>query len=376
MHGPIKAAKHEPAYRIGYQPALDGLRTIAVAIVFASHTIQLFGGFLGVDIFFVLSGFLITTILLEDRRQSIDLNEFYKRRLLRILPALIVVSAFAYVVAKHFASARPACEVWAPLLWVSNVIHAFGSVDCPEYMAHTWSIAVEEQFYLAWPLILIAVSRFGGARSVGISALVLAAVVASWRLYLSRSGALIGHLFYSFDTRCDGLLIGAALACFLPAYPGIKRLAAYVWPIAAGTMFLLVTLTTLHEPMFQWGMVVTSICTATLIAAVVGRQSALISRILGFTPVAFIGARSYGIYLWHMPIIFALAHTRYFSGWGFLAASVTLTLAAACVMYELVEKPALSLRYRPLGSLGIAAAITSVCAICTGCVLIIMLSPS
>jgi peptidoglycan/LPS O-acetylase OafA/YrhL len=216
-------------YPLGYRPALDGLRACAVLPVLMFHGgAPGFGwGWVGVDLFFVLSGYLITRILLHEQAATgrIDLLGFYRRRALRLLPALALLCvaflAYAAVIGIAWHGAR---EVFVVAFYVGNWTRAFG-IGLPQYLGHTWSLAIEEQFYMLWPLLMIALAA--SARVKAALRLVCAMLVAviCWRILLHVSGAHPDRLYNGTDTRADALLIGAALALALARPAVAARLA-------------------------------------------------------------------------------------------------------------------------------------------------------
>jgi peptidoglycan/LPS O-acetylase OafA/YrhL len=269
---------------------LDGIRGLAIALVVLAHALyptSLFpgGGVVGVQLFFVLSGFLITSILAEEhhRRGVIDRRRFYTRRLRRLLPALIVflVAFTGWAIAAGQARIP---QVIVGLTYVSNWAQV-GGFDLSE-LNHTWSLAVEEQFYLIWPFAL-ALLRPRWVL-VGAVALVL------WRPALAATGASWDRLYYATDVNAAPLLAGAALALI-----DMPRAPNWLGPVAIATLLGLSLTMTTHTASGQAALVVLGfpigiVASCALVVAALSGSQWLAAR-----PLVFLGAISYGLYLWH-----------------------------------------------------------------------------
>jgi peptidoglycan/LPS O-acetylase OafA/YrhL len=355
-------------------PALNGLRGVAVIGVVAYH-LQLkwaSGGYLGVDLFFVLSGFLITTLLLEEwvGTSRIDLVAFWGRRARRLLPALfLVVAALALylVVNAHFGG--PGAnglvdlsglrgDALGTLLYVNNwhLIYAhqsyFAQFSTPSPLQHTWSLAIEEQFYLVWPLVLLllmhAVRRTwrgaGVALTVGLGVLssILMAV-------MFQPGTDPSRVYYGTDTRLFDLMAGAAIAFVAAARPQpnprARRTLHVVGPIAAAVLavFWITAGTTAGLPtnfMFEGGFLICAALAGLIVADARLIEPGRFARGLAWGPLHFIGTISYGIYLWHWPVIVYLNGSRTgLSAWPLDLLRVAVTLAVSTASYYLVERP-------------------------------------
>jgi peptidoglycan/LPS O-acetylase OafA/YrhL len=352
--------------------ALDGLRLLAVAAVMAFH----FGvpgaraGFLGVDLFFVLSGFLITSLLLGRMRDGgVSVLDFWTRRLRRLLPAVLlmvgVVVGWGAVVAPPVIRDELRGDITATLFYVANwhfinTSTYFASDGVPSPLEHMWSLAVEEQFYLVWPLVLLAIAlvvRHPGRRVAAVGAIAAVGFVASavWlSLLWARSGQ--DRAYLGTDSRIFEPLAGALLAAIL-ASAGARRLTARAhWGLlAAGGAGLAWGLAELAGPggatraYADGGAVVVTLASVAVIAAVSVRESGA-TRLLALPAGAYLGRLSYAMYLWHWPL--EVWTGRY--GWWdlsgldtLLRASIltALTIALAALSYHLVEKP---LRYGSL----------------------------
>lgn len=302
---------------LGYQPALDGIRAFAVVAVIASHS-SLWphpGGYIGVDVFFTLSGFLITAILLAewstDRR--IRLGAFYRRRLLRLTPPLVAFVAVTAAWYEVVGSPAQRHAVTAGLPWILTYVGNWAEVRHVDLgpFSHLWSLAVEEQFYLLWaPLVAVALSSRWRERAVSWAAVGGLAACTVARLYpLASGGAPRGG--YGTDVQCDGIFLGCALAVAwhrdrLQMTPGRRR-----W-LGVGGALILVDLgrhATLPGGTLAGEALVLAVAVATLavIASVILEPTAPLARLLSCRPATWIGRRSYAIYLWHFPFTWALA---------------------------------------------------------------------
>jgi peptidoglycan/LPS O-acetylase OafA/YrhL len=347
--------------RLPYVAALDGVRALAVAGVVLYHAGVAWvpGGFLGVDVFFVLSGFLITSLLLAERRAtgSIDLRAFWIRRARRLLPAAFLVIAVSVLVVAAFVPADLGptradavasfayANNWAQLLTEHSYFVAF---ERPSLLQHLWSLAVEEQFYLLWPLALGALLSWLGARRT--VAVTLAAALASALLMaaLFSPGDDPSRVYYGTDTHASGLLVGALLA-FLWPLGRMRRprraSAVTVLDIAAvaglaGVVAAMVSWTDYESWVYRGGLVVLALSTALLIAAVT-HPACRAGAWLGAGPLRWIGERSYGIYLWHWPVM-ALTRPGADLDWPrplLVLGQVGLTIALAAASYRWVERP-------------------------------------
>ena len=348
----------------GHIQGLDGLRAIAVGAVLVYHLrpTSLPGGFLGVDVFFVISGFLITTLLLREigARGRVDLPQFWLRRARRLLPALVtvvLVSVTLAAVAGGDLLVDVGRQVLGALTFSSNWLEvsadsSYFAQTSPQLFVNFWSLAVEEQFYLLWPVLLVvllALTRSARHR-VGV-ALGLAAASALLMAVLFTPGEDATRVYYGTDTHLFGLMVGAALA-FTWADPD-SRLHSAQWrrwrqpaALAAGAGLLLL-MTLLGEDSaltFRGGILAASVLTAVLVAALLG-PATLYQRLLRMPPVEWVGQRSYGIYLWHWPVLLVLTEllpaTTYDSplSWTTRVLALVLTLVLSWASYRWLEQP-------------------------------------
>lgn len=345
-----------------YMPGLDGLRALAVIAVIAYHLNLSFapGGLLGVDVFFVLSGYLITDILIGRWREDgrLNLADFWMRRARRLLPALFTMLGVVVVFLLVLNSARLATlwgDLAATLLYVSNwwlIFHRisyFLRFGPPSPLGHLWSLAVEEQFYVVWPLLLAL-----GLRRVqqkwALAGLILAAAAASAAdmALLYHPGMDPSRVYYGTDTRAFSLLIGAALAVLWPS-PGLapalvpgRRLAIdLAGGLALGLVLWMIVRTNEYEGfLYRGGLAGFSLAAAMVVAALAHPASRL-GRAFGWRPLRWIGARSYGIYLWHYPVI-ALTTPSVDTG-GVSVLRDALQVAASIILADLswrwIEEP-------------------------------------
>lgn len=286
--------------RLTYEPALDGLRAIAVFAVMIFHAYPgvLPGGWAGVDIFFVLSGYLITRLLQDEVENSGELNliRFYIRRALRLMPALWTLLLFVLVLILFSRHREEIAKAWVmAATYLMNWNRAFGI--WPEwYLGHTWSLAAEEQFYLLWPMAFLLVRDrrpllFIGAGILGVMVL---------RLLLRLDGANAIRIYNGFGTHADTLLIGCGLA-FVTIPESVRAFLArawFVWAAAIGVVFF--TLPWNSKGALTIGLPMIGLAAAALVVA---SRHGVLHRILGWRPAVFTGRISYALYLWHFPLL-------------------------------------------------------------------------
>lgn len=344
---------HPP--RLGHRPALDGLRAVAVLAVLCNHAwaqqLPFAGGQIGVDIFFVLSGFLITTLIAEEQRGSgrVQLRNFYGRRALRILPVLVVVVCVAELLAavagspaNRMNTARAAPQA---LLFIQNwdlALHQ-GSL-LGGYLGHTWSLSIEEQFYLLWPVALIALLRFARPRTALIVCIALAAAGQLLSLALWASGNASYFVYFGTPTHGSVLLIGCALALLSRE----RRPSLSTPTVLAAAAFTALALAA--APPGPLPELAAALCACVLIvAALRDRPDAWLTSGV----MRWIGRRSYGMYLWGLAIDAVVADRGIAPGVLRLAVDLSLTIAVAQLSYVMIERPFLSLKSRfPSGQVG------------------------
>jgi len=355
--------------------ALDGFRAVGLLLIMGFHfgAAGMAGGFVGVDAFYVLSGYLITGLLLGEwaRSARIRLGAFWLRRARRLLPALLVVLIVVTLVVRfaYPAGLYPNLR-WADLSalfyfsnwWqIASSGNYFVATGAVSPLTHTWSLAVEEQFYLVWPLVVLAVLHVGRKFDRGVELLLgvsLLGVVASaaemfW-LYGPRVN--ITRLYFGTDTHAQSILVGAVLACVLTLVqrhrgeggmaPVARSTPARVaWTVVglagfAGTLALTYTLSGTAAFAYQGGFLLSALSAAAIILGAVCVAGGPIARILSVRPLVWMGTVSYGAYLWHYPVFIELDSSRTgTSGGTLLAIRMVATFALAAASYYLVERP-------------------------------------
>jgi peptidoglycan/LPS O-acetylase OafA/YrhL len=338
-------------------PGLDGLRALAVIGVLAFHDNRLSGGFLGVDLFFAVSGFLITTLLIDELQgtNTIDLIGFWGRRLRRLLPAVMVLLVVVVVFFRLFADtgqwiiARNDAP-WAQF-YVANwhqIYSGAGYWDAfaaPSAFEHLWSLAIEEQFYVLWPLLAIVAWRIGRTRALGVLAGIgiIASFIAMLTIY---DGGDPTRVYMGTDTRAFSLLCGAFVA--LPAIrhaitQGIQKFRRAASGLTAALIaaigFMWFTVSGQSEWLFRGGLLAHSIASA-LLAVLIASLSSNLSDVLSWRPLAYIGRLSYALYLWHWPVfIFSTRERLDVDGLTLTAIRIGITLALSIASYYLIEQP-------------------------------------
>ncbi|HIY67639.1 MAG TPA: acyltransferase, partial [Candidatus Agrococcus pullicola] len=357
-------------HRDGHIAGLDGLRAIAVGLVLVYHLFPglLQGGFIGVDVFFVISGFLITTLLLREHAKTgrIALGSFWRRRARRLLPAIVLVvltcGALAAIVGGD-TLVDIGRQVLGSLTFSYNWLSiASGSSyfdqTAPELFRNFWSLAVEEQFYIVWPLLFI-VCMVAGGRAVtrertpkvdgrlvlGLASLVIGVASVAWMLVLYPGTGDATRVYFGTDTHAFGLVMGSALACSLFNAPVLKgaRTRASIAALGIVSVVTLVVLSAIIDDYqswtYPWGLLLASTASAGVILAVMLWPR--LGKLLDSEPLRWIGVRSYGIYLWHWPFVVLTAEALRGSLATPLIGMLVLggTLVVAHISHRWIEQP-------------------------------------
>ncbi|WEV79219.1 acyltransferase [Janibacter cremeus] len=329
MTATVSARQHTS---LPYRPAIDGLRAFAVLSVICFHLLpaSMPGGWFGVDVFFVISGFLITALLLAEYRRErghIDLVGFWFARARRLLPALFLVLAAVLVGATFLTvsgrTGNVAGDVLATLGYVANWRFVlgdeayFGQVASPSPLRHAWSLAVEEQFYLAYPVLLIGLLALIRRRATLVAVLVVASAASAVLMaHLHHPGLDPSRVYYGTDTRAHQLLVGAAVAAVISGGPGAidreKVRILDMWCRRLALPALLVVVSTFwwagpaQDAIFEGLAVPLSLTVCVVLVAATSPTPSRARRLLSWEPLRRIGMVSYGLYLWHWPIIIFL----------------------------------------------------------------------
>ncbi|WP_460482219.1 acyltransferase family protein [Comamonas humi] len=328
---------------------MDGLRAIAIVLVFLSHAhVPLFdGAFLGVDIFFVLSGYLITSLLLMEHRREghIDYGRFYYRRFLRLMPALLFFLAVYWVVApllwpddKHLVTQ----DVLVSMAYLADYGIAF--FDSPDSLLHMWSLSVEEHYYLVWPVLLAYLLRRMPPARVWGSVALLYVLAFLWRAWWVDAGQPFYQVFFRFDTRATGMLLGSLLATLvIHRHTWFEALARHqhylLWLVP---MFpLLLTWEWGDSGALLWGIALAELATLAILVAIY-HQRGVVFDMLSIRPLVWLGKVSYGIYLWHYPVVRVLRAE--FSWPVVVAVGLPVSIALAALSFYTVERWALRWR--------------------------------
>ncbi|MFC4812148.1 acyltransferase family protein [Paenibacillus sp. GCM10023250] len=352
-----------PQTKPRYMPGLDGVRAIAVLAVMAYHFgwPAASGGFLGVGVFFVLSGYLITDLLLEEHRSTgrFNLGRFWIRRAMRLLPAMLfmLLALTVYLaladpgrlsaIGGELLSAFTYSSNWYLIYRHVSYFESFGPLSP---IGHLWSLAVEEQFYLLWPLVAAGMLRFAPFRArgrLGIATLTAAAASLLAMACLYVPGTDPSRVYYGTDTRAFGLLIGAAFAMFLPS----RRLAE---PLRRGSgcldaigaiglcisLYMMTSADKYDDSLYRGGMLVLSVAAGLAIVASASPFSRT-GKVLAWKPLRWIGIRSYGMYLWHYPVQVLMWPNNPYEDSNVLhqLAPFIVTVALSALSYRFIEQP-------------------------------------
>lgn len=330
-------------------PELDGLRGVAIISVLIHHQLTPFslsGGFLGVDLFFVLSGFLITGLLLTefDATKTISLSKFYMRRVLRLGPALFLYLLGCLLVTWHthfIEITRQVKLIGMTLLYATNWRMTFGWDPILDSTAITWSLSIEEQFYLVWPLLLCGCMKLRLKRRyliTGLAAVIL--VIMAHRLALLNAGAGLTRLYYGSDTRADALLVGCLFA-MLPISASLMRMRMLLNTAAIASALALIWLTGTANFsdlfLYRGGYTAVALLAGIVILVAANSPPWILRVTLRLRPLRWFGKISYGLYLWHWLVVKNTSF--YFLGYWEPCARFALAVGIASACFYLVEKP-------------------------------------
>ena len=353
----------QPTFKLGHRPELDGIRGLSILLVFIHHVYSplMPGGFLGVDVFFVLSGFLITSLLLTewDRTGSISIKDFYIRRALRLLPAITVLS-IVLAAGALFLNERDAEKtyrgIWLALSYVSNWLYAFKLYSAENPLGVTWSLAIEEQFYLFWPLVLrfLLQSKWLSRRGTVLLVIGLLFLIIGHRSWLHSLGVPVERLYYGSDTRADALLIGCLIGfmfCwnFVPKTRAFKILVKAFTVVSVGFLAYMTLTATWEDLLLYRSLILSMISVAAgmVLIGVLVLQSRPIKMVLQFAPLVWFGRISYGLYLWHWPILWIIYQQKHLPPSNLqLFLVMVLSLVLPTLSYYFVEERFLRLKGR------------------------------
>lgn len=345
-----------------YMPGLDGLRAVAVLAVIFYHLNFNWasGGLLGVTVFFVLSGYLITDLLMDEwsKSQSINLKKFWIRRFRRLVPAMIammlVVTAWAtffdqsllYQLRKDFI---PALLYFSNWWYIFRELSYFESFDTPSLFTHFWSLAIEEQFYILWPILLVLGLTYIKERKKRFLFTMIGAIISAIAMaVIYQPGTDPSRVYYGTDTRAFSLLIGASLAMIWPSQKLASKItkgSRFLLDVLGGmglSVFLLMVYFVNHYDAFLYrgGMFLLSLTTAILIA-VLAHPASLLGKLMSIKPLRFIGVRSYGMYLWHYPVIILTTSTVHSGQPNLIRAIIQLAMIVllSSLSWKFIENP-------------------------------------
>ena len=366
---------------LSYIPALDGIRGVAIIVIMGYHggVFLTSGGFYSLDTFFALSGFLITSLLISEwqRSTTIRLGRFWARRARRLLPALLVmllgVALFAafLVPAGTYPTLRgdaySALFYFANWHFIANGSNYFNQTALTSPLTHTWSLAVEEQFYLVWPLVVLGLFKLWKSTRALLVVCIVGALASAVEMAAALLPGDVNRLYYGTDTRAQSLLVGAALAASLSLWadrrqrvgtvpaqrrpdrstrsaaipPGprqtVRGRAAALLVGLAGVVVsaLLWTLVSYNDPFaYRGGFLLAALATTAVLFSVVSSQRSVLARCLSVAPLRYVGRISYGMYLWHFPLFIYIDNARTgLTGYPLFAVRVAVTLAVATVSF-------------------------------------------
>jgi peptidoglycan/LPS O-acetylase OafA/YrhL len=345
-------------FRLGHRPALDGIRGLAIIVVVLNHLDHIVpgfltyfgGGYLGVDLFFVLSGFLITSLLIEEHDEAgrVNLKRFYMRRALRLFPAVAAALVVAVITGLVLGFDTIGMSGWrfASIIgYFTNWVRAFESGDI-WFLSHFWSLAIEEQFYLVWPVFLIGLlSLPRKAALLIVAALASASAMLVVSMFLSDVSSQ--RIYTGSDTRAYQLLAGCFLSMLVhwnhvPAWFNEERRTRLAPVFALGLCVMFLRAQNAFPVMYLGGYVLATICAAVMILHVTLDRSRL-SDLFENRILVWLGKRSYGLYVWHFPLYFLISRLN--KPW-LAPIAVGLAVVATWISYRFIESPFLRIKAR------------------------------
>ena len=335
-------------YKLRFNPALDGLRGVAILLVILSHAhVPLFeGAFFGVDLFFVLSGYLITSLLLMEMQSAgrLDYWRFYRRRFFRLMPALALFLGTYCLVAPFLWPDLTDIysDALVSILYLADYGIAF--FDSPDTLLHMWSLSVEEHFYLIWPPLLVLVLRFTPTGKAWRAIALLWLLSSLWRIFWVLEGQQFYEIFFRFDTRVSGLFAGALLAALLVEkpqfYETMKAQRSYAMWLPLAVPLLMALEWDNHDAMI-WGIPVVE-CAAVVVLLAVHQHRGLVYEMLTAPVLMKLGQWSYGIYLWHYPVV---RYLRADYSWPVVVvAGLAISTLLAALSFYTIERWAMRMR--------------------------------
>jgi peptidoglycan/LPS O-acetylase OafA/YrhL len=330
-------------------PELDGLRGIAILAVLIHHELSSFrmkGGFLGVDLFFVLSGYLITSLLLAEfeKTRTISLRKFYIRRVLRLGPALALYLMASLAVTYHTQLISLTRQIWLivlALLYATNWRMAFGWDPVLDPTAIIWSLSIEEQFYLVWPILFFGCLALKLKRRYIIAGLGLTILAVMLHRYLLfDQGTELTRLYYGTDTRADALLMGCLIALVPITVVGLasRRWLKFVGGVAAaGLVYFMIASSFGDAFLYRGGFTGVALLAGIVTLVAANSPPRILSVALRWSPLRWLGRISYGLYLWHWLVVrnTSLYYLGYWEPWARLGITLGMTVAS----FYLVERP-------------------------------------
>jgi peptidoglycan/LPS O-acetylase OafA/YrhL len=318
-----------------YNRALDGVRALAIFAVVLFHCdVPLGGGgFIGVDVFFVLSGYLITTLLAtEHRNGGIEIRSFYARRALRLYPTLLLL-LISYVALAPLLWPRENRWLIACLNGTYLMDYALAFWRVPATIGHTWSLGVEEKFYLLWPLLLPVLLK---TRRPVVWLFTAFVAATAWRYFVALKWGWV-QAYFSFDTRVSGILLGA-IAALVPLQFTRTTVAIACSALAATALLRIIPATPFSIPVIgvTLGITLAELAALVLIGHVARHPE---MRLLGSHTMAYVGKLSYGIYLWHFPVVRLFRDSYAQPWWITLGATLVLSFAMAALCLHFVDEP-------------------------------------